>query len=434
MNLHKLLYAIAVAGITAFTLACAPARPAQGTTSERISALDADMNYCDSQLHRTLAELADSTGTIDYTLSPRNILAGEHHWNLRRVDKAEWCGGFFPGILWYDYEATADTAILSQARRFTQPLAFLAQTPAYDHDLGFLVITSFLNGYRLTGDNAYKQVLLACADTLATLFNPHAGTILSWPRHVRDYGGHNTIMDNMINLELLFWAADNGGADSLRQIAMSHADTTMAYHFHDEGIAYHVAVYDSIDGHFIRGCTHQGLADTTMWARGQSWAIYGYTMCYRYTHEQRYLSFAQKVADAYLKNLPADGVPFWDFNDPRIATTTLTELTPSPSVAPRDASAACVVASALIELADYVAPNKAREYLRVADLTLQTLRRPEWRGADSCPAFLLHSTGHHPAGSEVDASISYADYYYIEALIRVRKHALESADKKKAEK
>jgi unsaturated chondroitin disaccharide hydrolase len=177
--MRKLLYAIAVAGITVFMPACNPSRSAQGSVTERISALDSDLSYCDNQLHRTLAELADSAGNIDYTLSPRNILAGEQHWNLRRVDKTEWCGGFFPGILWYDYEATADTAILREAQRFTEPLAFLAHTPAYDHDLGFLVITSFLNGYRLTGDEAYKQVLLACADTLATLYNPRAGTILS---------------------------------------------------------------------------------------------------------------------------------------------------------------------------------------------------------------------------------------------------------------
>ena len=413
--MRKLFTAFIAMVAVALTFSCYQPAP------DSAAAIKADLAYCDSQLHRTLAELADSSGRIDYTMSPRNILAGESHWNLRKVDKAEWCGGFFPGILWYDYEATGDTAILRQARNFTEPLAFLATTPAYDHDLGFLVITSFLNGYRLTGDESYRQVLLACADTLATLFNPRAGTILSWPRHVGDYGGHNTIMDNMINLELLFWAAKNGGNDSLRQIAMSHADTTMAYHFHDGAIGYHVAVYDSIDGHFLRGCTHQGLADSSMWARGQSWAIYGYTMCYRYTREQRYLDFAQKVADAYLERLPEDGVPFWDFDDPRIATSGLNDLTPSESVAPRDASAACVVTSALLDLADYVAPDKAAAYRHVAYRTLQTLRRHEWRGAERCPAFLLHSTGHHPAYSEVNASISYADYYYIEALIRARR-------------
>ena len=412
--MKKTAKALTLAALATFAAAsCTP-------NDDYRDAIDADLTYCDSQVHRTLAELSDSAGVIDYTLSPRNILDGEQHWNLRKVDRTEWCGGFFPGILWYDYEATGDSAILAQARRFTEPLTALASTPVYDHDLGFLVITSIMNGYRLTGDEVYKQALLDCADSLATLYNPRVGTILSWPRHVADYGGHNTIMDNMMNLELLFWAADNGGNDSLRQIAIHHADTTMAYHFHDD-IAYHVAIYDTLDGHFLRGQTHQGLADSSMWARGQSWAIYGYTMCYRFTHDAKYLDFAQRVADAYLKNLPADAVPYWDFNDPRIATSALTDLTPSDRVAPRDASAACVVASALFELAGYVGGQKAAEYLRVARQTLATLRQPEWRGGEQCPAFLLHSTGHHPAGSEINASISYADYYYIEALLRARK-------------
>ena len=410
--MKKLLYFLIALAAAASAVSC-------HTRDTEARAIASDLDYCHRQVLRTLAELRDSDGAIDYTLSPRNILAGEQHWNLRKVDRAEWCGGFFPGILWYTYEATGDTALLAEARRFTAPLLALAETPVYDHDLGFLVITSLLNGWRLTGDTVYRRALLACADSLATLYNPRVGTILSWPRHVGDYGGHNTIMDNMMNLELLFWAAENGGDDSLRQIAIHHADTTMTYHFHDS-VAYHVAVYDTLDGHFLRGLTHQGLADTSMWARGQSWAIYGYTMCYRYTHEPRYLRFAQQVADAYLRRLPADGVPYWDFSDPRIPTSPLSQLSPSDSVAPRDASAACVVASALRELAQYVSPARSARYSAAADLTLRTLRNPEWRGGDRCPAFLLHSTGHHPAGSEIDASISYADYYYIEALLRAR--------------
>ncbi len=372
-----------------------------------------DLQYCNQQLHRTLAELRDSTtGQIDYTMSPRNILSGESHWNLRKVDKAEWCGGFFPGTLWYDYEATGDTAILREARSFTEPLAFLAETPAYDHDLGFLVITSFLNGYRLTGDEHYKQILLACADTLATLYNPHVGTILSWPRHVEDFHGHNTIMDNMINLELLFWAADNGGSDSLRQIAISHASTTMKHHFRPDGSCYHVAIYDPMTGEFLRGQTHQGYSDDSMWARGQSWAIYGYTTTYRYTKDPTFLEFAQKVTDIYLKRLHEtsdDWVPIWDMDDPRGAA------------APKDASTACVVASALLELSGYVDARKAGEYRNAAIKMLRDLSTEKYQSREQAPSMLLHSTGHHPAGSEIDASISYADYYYIEALCRLHK-------------
>ena len=379
-------------------------------TEEEIAS---DLQYCDQQLHRTLDELRDSiTGQIDYTLSPRNILSGESHWNLRKVDKAEWCGGFFPGTLWYDYEATGDTTILSEARRFTEPLAFLSKTPAYDHDLGFLVITSFLNGYRLTGDEHYKQVLLACADTLATLYNPQVGTILSWPRHVDDFGGHNTIMDNMINLELLFWASGNGGSDTLRQIAVNHATTTMQHHFRPDGSCYHVAIYDPVSGEFLRGQTHQGYSDDSMWSRGQSWAIYGYTTAYRYTREPAFLEFAQKVTDIYLKRLHEtsnDWVPIWDMDDPRGAA------------APKDASTACVVASALLELSDYIDGKKSNEYRNAALSMLRDLSTENYQSREQAPSMLLHSTGNLPGGSEIDASISYADYYYIEALCRLHK-------------
>ncbi len=396
-------------------------------------AVDSALVYCDSQIHRTLSELSGDTG-IDYTMMPRNILGGQSTWNLRKADKKEWCGGFWPGILWYDYEATEDTLILHEALRFTESLSFLANTPAYDHDIGFLVIPSFLNGYRLTGNPQYKDILLACADTLATLYNPTVGTILSWPRHTKDYGGHNTIIDNMINLELLFWAARNGGGDRLREIAIHHADTTMAYQFNSDHICSHVSVYDTLDGHHLYNCTHQGLSDSSFWARGQSWAIYGFTMVYRETKDPRYLDFAQKVADVYLAGLPADMIPYWDFRDTRIAQTQSDSLNAFPGAGgepsrfcPRDASAAAVVASGLLELSGYVGSipagnaEKAAFYRSCAEEMLRNLSTQRYQARDSKPAFLLHSTGHHPAGTEIDASIIYADYYYIEALCRLRK-------------
>lgn len=395
--------------------------------------VDSALVYCNSQIHRTLDALAEDGG-IDYTMMPRNILGGQSSWNLRKADEKEWCGGFWPGVLWYDYEATGDTAILGEARRFTEALSFLATTPAYDHDLGFLVIPSFMNGYRLTGDERYRQILLACADTLATLFNPAVGTILSWPRHVRDYGGHNTIIDNMLNLELLFWAARNGGREELKAIAVSHADTTMAYQFRKDYTCSHVSVYDTIDGHHLYNCTHQGLADNSVWARGQSWAIYGYTMVYRETGDPRYLEFAQHVADGYLARLPRDMVPYWDFDDPRIGQTPADSLTAMPAAdgtpsryCPRDASTAAVVASALLELSQYVskAPGgnmeRAAWYRRCAEEMLGSLSSPRYQSGSQNPSLLLHSTGHHPAGTEIDASIIYADYYYIEALSRLKR-------------
>lgn len=201
---------------------------------------------------------------------------------------------FWPGILWYDYEYTQDPKIKEEAEKFTASLKFLSEIPAYDHDLGFLVFCSYGNGYRLTGNPEYKQVIINTADSLSALFNPRVGTMLSWPRNVKMFGGHNTIMDNMINLEMLFWAAKNGGNPYLFDIAVAHADKTMKYHFRPDYTSYHVAVYDTLTGEFIKGVTHQGYSDDSMWARGQAWAIYGYTVVYRETKDVRYLDFVQR--------------------------------------------------------------------------------------------------------------------------------------------
>lgn len=370
--------------------------------------VDKALQYCDNQVRRTLSGLKDAEGKIDYTMMPRNIPDSLHTWHCRKASKEEWCAGFWPGILWYDYEYTKDPAIKEQAERFTGSLKFLAETPAYDHDLGFLVFCSFGNGYRLTGNPAYKQVILDTADSLATLFRPAVGAMLSWPRNVEMFGGHNTIMDNMMNLEMLFWAARNGGNPRLFDIAVSHADKTMQYQFRPDYTSYHVAVYDTLSGRFIKGVTHQGYADETMWARGQAWAIYGYTVVYRETKDIRYLDFVQKVADAYLNRLPADYIPYWDFDDPAIPD------------APRDASAACVVASALLEMSTYLPAGKGLSYKEAAIRMLTGLSSEKYQSRTSKPSFLLHSTGHLPAGSEIDASIIYADYYYIEALLRLK--------------
>ena len=187
---------------------------------------DVDVNrqldYCTQQVWRSLETLRDSTGNYDYTMEPRNILNGDTAWNCRKASAEEWCSGFWPGILWMDYMYTKDEHVKKAAEGYTEALSFLAEQPAYDHDLGFLVINSFLKGYEATVNEHYKQIALAAADTLATLFNDKVGTILSWPRHVNDYGGHNTIMDNMINLELLFWASENGGSPRLKDIAVRH--------------------------------------------------------------------------------------------------------------------------------------------------------------------------------------------------------------------
>lgn len=378
----------------------------QTATAESID-VDGALGYCHSKVVRSLDEL--SRDSIDYTMMPRNIAAGDSVWHCRKATPDEWCSGFWPGVLWYDYEMTGDEKIREKAEKYTESLEYLSQRPIFDHDLGFLIFCSYGNGYRLTQNPKYKQVILASADSLATLYNPEVGTLLSWPRNVEMLGGHNTIMDNMINLEMLFWAARNGGSQRLYDIAVKHAETTMKHQFRPDGTCYHVAVYDPKNGNFLRGITHQGYADNSTWARGQAWAIYGYTMVYRETQDKKFLDFACKVTDAYLKRLPEDYVPYWDFDDPAIPQ------------APRDASAACVVASALLELQKYCPEEKGKEYKENAVKMLASLSGDSYRSPERRSSFLDHSTGHHPAGSEIDASIIYADYYYIEALQRLAK-------------
>lgn len=365
---------------------------------------DADIQYSVGKIQQTLAGLPDHSPNI-----PRNVMDDGQTW--RHVTYRDWTSGFWPGLLWYAYEATGDDDFRNAAQRFTSQLKPLAYEPATDHDLGFQMFNSYGNGYRLTGDETYKPIILATADSLATLYNPKVGTILSWPRSVPglDWPQHNTIIDNMINLELLFWAAKNGGADSLYDIAVSHAETTMKNHFRDDYTSYHVVVYDNDTGRPLKRVTHQGLADESMWARGQAWAIYGYTMVYRETQDPRFLAFAQRVTDVYLERLPADHVPYWDFDDPTIPN------------APRDASAAAIVASALVELSTYVDDAKSDAYLSAAEAMLGSLSKCYHTDGDDNTALLKGATGHKPNGTEINTSINYADYYYLEALIRLKK-------------
>ena len=368
--------------------------------------VDGDLNYCNLQIHRAVTQLGPDK---DYTMMPRNISSCDSVWHCRNVTPDEWCAGFWPGVLWYDYEITGDKQLKEEAEKYTCSLEYLSQRPAFDHDLGFLMFCSYGNAYRLTGDERYKQVVLATADTLATLYSPVVGTILSWPRNVEMLGGHNTIMDNMINLEMLFWAAKNGGDKKLYDIAVRHAEVTMKHHFRRDGTCYHVAIYNPDNGKYIKGITHQGYADNSTWSRGQAWAIYGYTMVYRETNDKKFLNFAKKVTEAYLCRLPDDYVPYWDFDDPSIPHTS------------RDASAAAVVASALLELQQYVDAKTAARYREAATKMLASLASDRYRSGSKRPSFLDHSTGHRPAGSEIDYSIIYADYYYLEALLRLKR-------------
>ncbi|MGN7786528.1 glycoside hydrolase family 88 protein [Niabella sp. 22666] len=375
-----------------------------GCAGSRAFDVDKELDYCLQQAQKTLSSLKDPA------MIPRSIAHGDTAWRL--VNYRDWTSGFWPGILWYAYEVSNKEDWKAAAEKSSRSLFPLVDSSAIDHDIGFQLFCSVGNGYRLTRDSTYRQILLRAADSLATLFNPKVGTILSWPRKVPGVDWplcHNTIMDNMINLDLLFWAAKNGGGKRLYDIAVDHAVTTMKNQFRPDYTSYHVVIYDTATGRKIKGMTHQGLNDSSMWARGQAWAIYGYSMVYRETRDPQFLDFAQKVTDVYLSRLPEDGIPYWDFDDPGIPQ------------APRDASAAAVVASALLQLSTLMSDEpKAKTYYVKAINMLIELSSERYQSREINDAFLLHSSGHKPNGGEIDASIIYADYYYLEALLRLK--------------
>ncbi|WP_036155622.1 glycoside hydrolase family 88 protein [Maribacter forsetii] len=347
----------------------------------------------------------------------RNIPKGQTNWEL--VGAKDWCSGFWPGVIWYAYEASGDEELRKQAEKFTAPLKSIAYTPAENHDIGFMLYTSYGNGYRLTENEEYKNVLLAAADTLATLYNPNVGSILSWPSQTQFR--HNTIIDNMMNLELLFWAAKNGGTQDLYNVAESHALVTMKNLVRKDSAIYHVGSFDETTGEFLKGQTHQGFGDESMWARGQAWGIYGFSVAYRETHRKEFLDTAIKVSEHYLDRLPEDGIPYWDFDDVKIPD------------APKDASAAAIAACGLLELSKFVPSKEQSEnYIAAARTMINLLSESPYYSGETNQALLLHSTGHLPHDSEIDMPIIYADYYYMEALLRLKK--MDDAKKKELAK
>jgi hypothetical protein len=334
---------------------------------------------------------------------PRNTLP-DGRW--KTVPIRDWTSGFFPGILWYMHEMTGDKVFAQSARRWTEGLTPL-QWYAGSHDVGFMVFCSFGNGYRLTKAEPYKTVILQTANTLASRFNPAVGCIKSWDNRKWPYP---VIIDNMMNLELLFWASQNGGTRQMYDIAVRHAETTMRNHFRSDGSTYHVLSYDTTNGSVLWKGTHQGYADESCWSRGQAWAIYGYTVSFRYTRDPRFLQTAQNAADYFLEHLPADHVPYWDFNAPDIPGE------------PRDASAGAIASSALLELSRFVSERPGKEkYFRGAVAILEALSaQPYFVEGASSGGILKYAVGNRPGGSEIDVSLIYGDYYYIEALIRYK--------------
>ncbi|HSC37018.1 MAG TPA: glycoside hydrolase family 88 protein [Chitinophagaceae bacterium] len=369
--------------------------------------------YADAekQTEVMLKEIPAAKGTKADLVSPRTLEKGE----LKLVPSKDWTSGFFPGELWFLYEYTGKPQWKSAAQTYTANIEN-EKWNGGTHDMGFKVYCSFGTGYRLTKDPHYKDVIIQAAKTLSTRFNPKIGSLKSWDN--RSKWGFPVIIDNMMNLELLFAATRLTGDSSFYKIAVTHANTAMKNHFRKDYSSYHVVDYDTVTGKVASRVTHQGYADESAWSRGQAWGLYGYTMCYRETKNKAFLEQADHIAAFILNhpNLPADKVPYWDFNAPGIPNE------------PRDVSAAAVLASGLYELSAY--SKNGSQYRQVANKIIESLTKSYRAPIGEAKGFiLLHSTGSKPSDSEVDVPLSYADYYYLEALGRARKAATPAKKK-----
>lgn len=368
------------------------------------------VNICNTDVSfaaRQYSLMLDHVGRSGAIQNPKTI---DKMGRMVYIPADDWCSGFFPGSMWYLYQLTNDKAWEHQARRYTEALDSI-QYLKWHHDVGFMIGSSYLNGYRIHPTKGYKRVIVQTAKSLCTRFRPKAGVIQSWnvDRGWQSKRGWKcpVIIDNMMNLELLFEATRLSGDSTYWKVAVSHANTTLAHHFRSDASCFHVVDYDPETGDVLHQQTAQGYADGSAWARGQAWAVYGYTVCYRYTHDKNYLAQAVRTLNFMLgnKNMPADLVPYWDFNAPNIPNE------------PRDVSTAACLASALYEMNQYLPDNG---YANLADRILVSLSSPDYLapiGKNGC-FLLMHSVGSIPHNNEIDVPLNYADYYFLEALSR----------------
>lgn len=365
--------------------------------------------------------MIDELGEPDMKNYPRTI---DDEGKLRITHIYDWTSGFFPGSLWYLYELTGDTLWRNNAEVWTASLESLKTFKGH-HDLGFMMFCSYGNAYRLTGKPEYKDIIIKSAESLASRFSEKTQAIKSW-----DYAKawndttewfYPVIADNMMNLELLFAGSELSGDKRLYDIAVAHANTTLKDHLRDDFSSYHVVDYDAETGAVKDKATHQGYSDNSTWSRGQAWIIYGFTLMYRETNDPEYLDIAVKATDYYLKNLPGDLIPVWDFNagqegyNPEGKSYAVTYKEKK-----RDASAGAIVCSALFELGE-LSGNAG--YIDKATKMLQALASPAYRAESGKNGnfILMHSVGSIPHNSEIDKPLVYADYYFLEALTRYKK-------------
>ena len=321
-----------------------------------------------------------------------------------------WCSGFYSGALWYIYEQTNDAWVKTEAESALKVIE-PNQTYTGNHDLGFMMYCSFGNAYRITAKPEYKAIINRSAESLSTRYHASVKAIQSWNKS--KFWDYPVIIDNMMNLEMLNWVSDNGGDKKYKDISVIHANTTLKNHFRPDFSSYHVIDYNPETGAVKRKATWQGAADCSAWARGQAWALYGYTMMYRFTKNKSYLNQAKGIARFILNhpNLPEDKIPFWDFDAQGVP------------FAKRDASAGAITASALLELAQYTSVKEKNEFKSAAETMIYSLASPAYHAklGENGGFILTHSVGAYPLNSEIDVPLIYADYYYLEALARYKK-------------
>lgn len=338
---------------------------------------------------------------------PKTYFADKQKFETSKSDW--WCSGFYPGTLIYLDESTKNPIFEKEIDRVFQDLK-KEQFNKTTHDLGFMMFCSFGNANRLNPTPEYAEILMNSAKSLASRFDEKVGCIKSWDASDDSY---LVIIDNMMNLELLFWASEYSGDKSYYDIAVIHANTTIKNHFRPDFSSYHVINYNSKTGEIKQKKTAQGYADESAWARGQAWGLYGYTVMYRATKDKKYLDQAVAIAEFILNhpNLPKDKVPYWDFNAPNIPD------------ALRDSSAGAIIASALLELENYVDKTPSKKYHNAAKTIIQTLSSKEYLAEEGTNGgFLLkHGVGHLPKNSEIDVPLTYGDYYFVEAMLRYKK-------------
>ena len=389
-----------LAGLVGLGLSACTAAPKQEPMKE---VLKRGFDRVEVQSRMMAKSLKDQEGRLPRTTD----------WNSKLIssDSRWWCSGFFPGTLWYLYEHTGKPEWKDWAEKYTLRVEREKYT-TNNHDVGFMIYCSFGNGYRLTGNERYVGVIDTASMSLCTRFDKRVGAIRSWNSDPNKWQ-YAVIIDNMMNLEMLMWAAKKTNNPRYKEIATTHADKTIKYHFRPDFSSYHVVSYDTITGKPHARHTAQGYAHETAWARGQAWGFYGYTMMYRETKNEAYLEQAKNIGKFILHhpNMPADKIPYWDFNAPNIPD------------AYRDVSAGAIICSALIELSQYVDEPLKKEYLDVAETQLRALSSPAYLAEEGTNAgfVLKHSVGHLMGKSEVDVPLTYADYYYMEAMMRYEK-------------